>query len=134
MCEMVHKYIVQLVAVARKLELVPSIFTSNESSTKEHKKKINIVYRFFVFRIIIAIYSCLELLAWHSNIFSYWGFLLVCSFRCTFSCFPFCFIFFRPMKPISVLLFNCSLYTVYRLLVIGYRLSVYRFVGLTDCS
>lgn len=38
-CEMVHKYIVQLVAVAHKLELVPSIFTSNESSTKEHKKK-----------------------------------------------------------------------------------------------
>lgn len=38
MCEMVHKYIVQLVAVARKWELVPSIFTSNESSTKEHKK------------------------------------------------------------------------------------------------
>lgn len=85
-CEMVHKYIVQLVAVARKLELVPSIFTSNESSTKEQKK--NVVYKLFI-GIIIAIYSCLELLAWHSNIFSYWGFLLVCSVVRFVVCFVF---------------------------------------------
>lgn len=39
-------YVVQLVAVARKLELVPSIFTFNESCLTKEKK--NVVYKLFI--------------------------------------------------------------------------------------
>lgn len=55
-------YVVHLVAVARKLELVPRIFTSNESClTKEKKKRrVQIVYRFFfvLFLLFTVVSSC----------------------------------------------------------------------------
>lgn len=55
-------YVVHLVAVARKLELVPSIFTSNESClTKEKKKRrVQIVHRFFfvLFLLFTAVSNC----------------------------------------------------------------------------
>lgn len=55
-------YVVHLVVVARKLELVPSIFTSNESClTKEKKKRrVQIVYRFFfvLFLLFTVVSNC----------------------------------------------------------------------------